>query len=113
MVWSCAMTGKSNLTYAEALQSEESAKKSLKDFPVELRIPVLYLATKTKRSAFGEMAEDIFSYIKDRYFVGEIVESSFTENSWRESHVLQVIAPSEELIEENLKSNRYVCSIHL
>lgn len=113
MVWSCAMTGKSNLTYAEALQSEESAKKSLKDFPVELRIPVLYLATKTKRSAFGEMAEDIFSYIKDRYFVGEIVESSFTENSWRESHVLQVIAPSEELIEENLKSNRYVCSIHM
>lgn len=105
MVWSCAMTGKSNLTYVEALQSEQAAKKSLKDFPMELRIPVLFLASKTKRSAFGEMAEDVFTFVKDRYFVGENVESCFTENNWREAYVLQVIAPSNEQIEEYNKTN--------
>lgn len=106
MVWSCAMTGKSNLTYAEALNSENAARKSLQDFPVELRIPVLYLASKTKRTAFGEMAEEVFSYVKDRFFVGEIVESSFAENDWKESHVLQVIAPSEEQITADAKSKK-------
>lgn len=105
MVWSCAMTGKSNLTYAEALQSEKAARKSLKDFPMELRIPVLYLASKTKRSAFGDMTEDVFTFIKDRFFVGEIIESCFTENNWKESYVLQVIAPSEEQIVQHSKTN--------
>ncbi|KAJ8963181.1 hypothetical protein NQ318_018646 [Aromia moschata] len=33
MVWTCSMTGKSNLTYQEALESEENAKQSLKEFP--------------------------------------------------------------------------------
>lgn len=100
------MTGKSNLTYAEALQSEKTARTSLKDFPMELRIPVLYLASKTKRSAFGDMTEDVFTFIKDRFFVGEIIESCFTENNWKESYVLQVIAPSEEQIAQYSKTNR-------
>lgn len=96
MVWTCAMTGKSNLTYQEALESEENAKQSLKEFPVELRIPLLYLASKTQRSSFGDMAEDVFLFAKERYFVGENLETSFTGSKWKESHVLQVIAPPEE-----------------
>ncbi|KRT79797.1 hypothetical protein AMK59_7596, partial [Oryctes borbonicus] len=96
MVWTCAMTGRSNLTYVEALQSEENARKSLKDFPLELRIPVLYLASKTKRSSFADMADDIFSFTKERYFVGENVEASFSGNKWREYHVLQVMCPSAD-----------------
>lgn len=103
MVWSCSMTGKTNLTYAEALASEQAARKSIQDFPYELRTPVLYLATKTKRTAFGDVAEDVFMFVKDRYFVGEIVESSFTDNQWKESHILQVIAPTEEQIQADTK----------
>ncbi|KAJ8924480.1 hypothetical protein NQ315_007277 [Exocentrus adspersus] len=96
MVWTCSMTGKSNLTYQEALESEENAKKSLKEFPIELKIPILFLASRTQRSSFGEMADDVFLYAKDRYFIGENLETSFTGNKWKDSHVLQVIAPSEE-----------------
>lgn len=98
------MTGKSNLTYAEALESEENAKKNLKDFPTELCIPVLFLASKTKRSAFGDMAEDVFIFMKDRYFIGENVEASYSGNKWKESHVLQVLAPSEEQIKAAQKN---------
>lgn len=105
MVWTCAMTGKSNLTYEEALESEENARRSINEFPVELRIPVLYVATKTKRTGFGEMAEDVFSYCKDRFFIGEKLECSFTGNKWVESHVLQVIPPNEEEVKKVIPQN--------
>ncbi|XP_048486148.1 bromodomain adjacent to zinc finger domain protein 1A [Plutella xylostella] len=96
MVWSCEMTGKNNLTYAEALDSEKAARRSLKDFPMELRIPILYLAAKTKRCSFAEMAEDVFNYVRERYFVGESVEACLEGENWRESHVLSVTAPKQQ-----------------
>lgn len=104
MVWSCSMTGKSNLTYAEALESEENAKRMLKGFPPELKVPVLFVANKTKRTAFGDMSEDVFLFMKDRYFVGENVEAAFTGNKWKDSHVLQVFPPSEDEIKQAQKN---------
>lgn len=89
------MTGKNNLTYAEALESEKAARRSLKDFPMELRIPILYLATKTKRSSFAEMSEDLFNYIRERYFVGETVEACLEGDIWREAHILSVTAQKQ------------------
>jgi bromodomain adjacent to zinc finger domain protein 1A len=90
------MTGKNNLTYAEALESEKAAKKQLKDFPMELRIPILYLAMKTKRSSFAEMSEDLFNYVRERYFVGESVEACLEGDLWREAHVLSVTAQKQQ-----------------
>ncbi|XP_014205969.1 bromodomain adjacent to zinc finger domain protein 1A isoform X2 [Copidosoma floridanum] len=98
MIWSCSITGKSGMTYEEALQCEKKAKESLKEFPMELRIPILYLANKTSRTSFSEMIEDVFHYARERYFIGEMVEASFTEDSWCECHVLQVIQPTEQQI---------------
>ncbi|CAK9822646.1 Bromodomain adjacent to zinc finger domain protein 1A [Anthophora retusa] len=105
LIWSCSITGRTNMTYEEALQCEENAKKSLKEFPMELRIPILYLASKTNRSSFNEMIEDVYQFARDRYFVGEMVEASFTEDSWCDCHVLQVIAPSEQQIKSYIKEN--------
>ncbi|KPI92104.1 Bromodomain adjacent to zinc finger domain protein 1A [Papilio xuthus] len=90
MVWTCEMTGKNNLTYAEAMDSEKAARKSLKDFPMELRIPILYLAAKTKRCSFAEMSEDVFNFVRERYFVGESVEACLEGDQWREAHILSV-----------------------
>ncbi|KAK2583060.1 hypothetical protein KPH14_009093 [Odynerus spinipes] len=96
LIWSCSITGRTNMTYEEALQCEENAKKSLKEFPMELRIPILYLASKTNRTSFNEMTDDVYQFANDRYFVGEMVEASFTEESWCDCHVLQVIEPTEQ-----------------
>lgn len=104
MIWTCSFTGKSGLTYSEAIESEQNAQQIIKDFPTELRLPVLFLASKTQRTSFMDMADDIFMYMKDRYFIGENVEASFTGNKWRESHVLQVIAPTEEQIKNAPKN---------
>lgn len=89
------MTGKNNLTYAEALESEKAARRSLKDFPMELRIPILYLAAKTKRSSFAEMSEDVFNFVRERYFVGETVEACLEGDQWREAHVLSVTSQKQ------------------
>ncbi|XP_061930986.1 bromodomain adjacent to zinc finger domain protein 1A isoform X2 [Apis cerana] len=105
LIWSCSITGRTNMTYEEALQCEENAKRSLKEFPMELRIPILYLASKTNRSSFKEMIEDVYQFARDRYFVGEMVEASFTEDSWCDCHVLQVIAPTEQQIKQYTKEN--------
>lgn len=96
MVWSCEMTGKNNLTYSEALQSEKAARKLLRDFPMELRIPILYLAQRTKRCSFAEMSEDIFNFVRDRYFVGETVEVCLEGDTFRESHILSVTAQKQQ-----------------
>ncbi|XP_049864595.1 bromodomain adjacent to zinc finger domain protein 1A isoform X2 [Schistocerca gregaria] len=96
LVWSCGLSGKPDLTFQEALNSEREARRALKEFPVELKVPVLYLASLTQRSSQKEMMEDVYSYIKDRYFVGEVVEVLFGENKWVDCHILQVRAPTEE-----------------
>ncbi|XP_072750012.1 bromodomain adjacent to zinc finger domain protein 1A isoform X1 [Anoplolepis gracilipes] len=105
LIWSCSITGRTNMTFEEALQCEENAKKSLKEFPMELRIPILYLASKTNRSSFNEMIEDVFQFARDRYFVGEMVEASFTEDNWCDCHVLQVIVPTESQIKAYMNEN--------
>ncbi|KAF9416177.1 hypothetical protein HW555_006429 [Spodoptera exigua] len=95
MVWTCEMTGKNNLTYSEALHSERTARRALKDFPMELRIPILYLAMRTKRCSFAEMSEDVFNFVRDRYFVGETVEACLEGEVWREAHILSITAQKQ------------------
>ncbi|XP_075983251.1 ATP-dependent chromatin assembly factor large subunit [Anticarsia gemmatalis] len=95
MVWTCEMTGKNNLTYSEALTSEREARKILKDFPMELRIPILFLAMRTKRCSFAEMSEDVFNFVRDRYFVGETVEACLEGDLWSEGHILSVTAQKQ------------------
>ncbi|XP_072171683.1 bromodomain adjacent to zinc finger domain protein 1A-like isoform X2 [Diadema setosum] len=74
LVWSCSLTGRPGLTYQEAMESEERALKYLASFPVYLEPPVLYLAQMTKRGRLSDMCDDIFLFVKDRFFVGEIVD---------------------------------------
>ncbi|KAL7301539.1 hypothetical protein TKK_0005971 [Trichogramma kaykai] len=106
MIWSCSITGKSGMTYEEALLCEENAKESLKEFPMELRIPILYLASKTQRTSLSDMIDDVFQYARERYFIGEMVEASFTEDSWCECHVLQVIEPTDQQIKAYNQENK-------
>ncbi|GFY57665.1 bromodomain adjacent to zinc finger domain protein 1A [Trichonephila inaurata madagascariensis] len=92
LVWSCALTGKSNLTFQEAATSEEAARHSLKTFPFALRKPILYLASLTHRKRLNELCDDVFNYVKDRFFVGEEVEVVIN-GVRKSSEVTQVILP--------------------
>lgn len=103
-VWSCSLTGKSNLTYAEALESEENARKLLSSFPKTLVGPVLFVASKTKRTGFLDMAEDVFLFVKDRFFIGESVESVSSGYKWKNGRVVEVIPPTQEQIKQAQKN---------
>uniref|UniRef100_A0A8C3GF11 Bromodomain adjacent to zinc finger domain protein 1A n=1 Tax=Cairina moschata TaxID=8855 RepID=A0A8C3GF11_CAIMO len=94
LVWSCAVTGKPGLTYQEALESEKKARHNLQSFPEALIIPVLYLATLTHRSRLHEICDEIFAYVKDRYFVGEMVEVVRNNGARLQCKILEVIAPA-------------------
>lgn len=71
VIWQCALTGRPDLTFAEALESEKCARKVLRQFPPALRGPIILVASQTKRSALKELVDDVFNFVKDRYFKDE------------------------------------------
>jgi bromodomain adjacent to zinc finger domain protein 1A len=73
LVWTCSLTGRTGLTYAEAIESEEKAVRLMEKFPNTLEKPILYLISLTKRGNIKDLIDDLFSYTKDRYFIGEHV----------------------------------------
>ncbi|XP_069882680.1 bromodomain adjacent to zinc finger domain protein 1A isoform X5 [Dipodomys merriami] len=95
LVWSCAVTGRPGLTYQEALESEKKARLNLQSFPEPLITPVLYLTSLTHRSRLHEVCDDIFAYVKDRYFVEETVEVIRNNGTRLQCRILEVLPPSQ------------------
>lgn len=75
-IWTCAISGRPNLTYAEALDSEKKHRKVIDAFPQVLKGPVVFLANLTKRSAISDLVDDVFSYVNTRYFIHEHVQAT-------------------------------------
>ncbi|XP_072344773.1 bromodomain adjacent to zinc finger domain protein 1A isoform X2 [Scyliorhinus torazame] len=93
LVWSCAITGKPGLTYQEALESENKARQNLQNFPEPLVVPILYLTTLACCSRLHELCDDLYTYTKDRYFAGEIVEVTSISGLKQTCKVLEVVTP--------------------
>lgn len=93
------------MTYKEALDCEMESKKMLNDFPIEviflktifdknklciiiififfqLQKPILYLLSLTKCSSLKELIEQIFNYVRYRYFISEIVDVALEQDQW-------------------------------
>ncbi|XP_050421554.1 bromodomain adjacent to zinc finger domain protein 1A isoform X2 [Adelges cooleyi] len=100
LVWSCELTGKKNMTYKEALDCELESKKMLNDFPNELQKPILFLISLTKCSSLKELIEQIFNYVRYRYFISEIVEVALEQDQWLKCRVLAVHPPSDQKVIE-------------
>lgn len=79
LVWSCECTGKANLTFKEAKDSEENVKKSLAAFPDPLKRSVLNLVHHTKRSKISLLVDEIYDYMKNRYQLNEEIELKIKE----------------------------------
>lgn len=47
-VWTCRVTGKTNLTYEEALVSEKRATEKVQQFPTEVVVPALRIIQYSK-----------------------------------------------------------------
>ncbi|XP_077995550.1 bromodomain adjacent to zinc finger domain protein 1A-like [Glandiceps talaboti] len=102
LVWSCSITGRSGLTYEEAIESEERARRQLAAFPGYLEVPVLYLATLTRRGRLADVCDDVFVFARDRYFVGEIVEV-YSDGSRETCKILKVIPPQSQHLSNGIE----------
>lgn len=72
-IWTCALSGRSNLTYAEALESEKKHRRMIEAFPQVLKGPVIFIAGLTKRSSISDLVDDVFNYVNVRFFKSERV----------------------------------------
>lgn len=93
LVWSCAVTGKPGLTYQEALDSEKKAKQNLQNFPAALMVPLLHLTALTHRNRLHEICDDVYAYVKERFFLGEMVDVVSRSGTRQHCKILEVIPP--------------------
>jgi bromodomain adjacent to zinc finger domain protein 1A len=78
----------------------DKAKKILQTFPYALEKAILFLITLTKRSNIKDLVDEVFSFTKDRYFIGESVLVTFNQgnnknDSPKQCKIIDVILPSE------------------
>lgn len=73
VIWTCSITGKHNLTFQEAKDSEAKALQTTV-FPRDLQRPLLFLASLTRRRNATDITEDLYRFSKKRFFIGEVVE---------------------------------------
>ncbi|MFH4980325.1 hypothetical protein AB6A40_007034 [Gnathostoma spinigerum] len=90
LVWTCSVTGKAGLTFEEALKSEKDAQETLESFPEYLETPILYLVKEyTMRGRLDDVVNDIYDFMRNRFFVGEEV-SYFGEGRRKRVRILSV-----------------------
>jgi len=102
LVWSCAITGKSGLTYEEAVDCERRARKRLGSVPKALKRALLCLAARTRRGRLTDLVDDVYIYAYNRFFVGEVVEA-VVKDQWCDCKVLRVIPPTDEEVTSDAK----------
>ena len=105
LVWSCSVTGKTNLTYEEAVESERKAKKRLGTLPKPLKRGLLWLADHTQRGRLSDMVDDVWRFASGRYFRDEIVEAIVNEQ-WCDCKVINVIPPTQQEIDKDAEEER-------
>ncbi|KAG0282898.1 hypothetical protein BGZ96_012730 [Linnemannia gamsii] len=92
--WQCETTGKSGLTYEEALESEHKEKSMVaNNFPTQLRKPLLeFVQFQTAR--IDAVVDDAFAKFKNMYFLNELVTVAWDGTSY--SAVIRKVLPEDE-----------------
>ncbi|KAF9150807.1 hypothetical protein BG015_007352 [Linnemannia schmuckeri] len=92
--WQCETTGKSGLTFEEALESEHKEKSMVaNNFPAQLRKPLLeFVQFQTAR--IDAVVDDAFAKFKNVYFLNELVTVVWDGTSY--SAVIRKVLPEDE-----------------
>jgi len=94
LVWTCSLTGRSGFTFAEALESEKKAKQMISTFPAPFEKWIVFLILLTKRSNIKDLNEDLFSFVKDRFYMGEQVNVANISDSNKVGKVVDILLPT-------------------
>ena len=105
LVWSCSITGKTNLTFEEALECEKQARKRLGNIPKPLKRGLLWLADHAQRGRISDLVDDVYVFASGRYFKNEIVEAIINDQ-WCDCRVVEVLPPSQDEIDKDAQQER-------
>lgn len=94
-IWACELTGRDNLTYAEALKSEREARRKLCSLKDIIKAPALMIAEVSYQTSFRNLVQLIYQYLKDRYFVGEEVTSANKSKNYVKCKIVNIIKPNK------------------
>ncbi|OAD79541.1 DDT transcription factor [Phycomyces blakesleeanus NRRL 1555(-)] len=101
-VWQCETTGRSNLTYEDALKSEKTERDRVQDkLPEELQQRVLE-RVQFQTARLDTVVEDVYSYFLERYIAGEIVNCLWDDGIVYNARILEVL-PSDKQDEDESK----------
>lgn len=76
LVWTCELSGQSNLTYTQALKSEEEARRCLNSLSLCYQRAALSLIHHARRTNLKSLTEEIVSFYKRRFVIGEVIDQS-------------------------------------
>lgn len=86
--FTCEVSGRSGLTYFDALRSEEEGSREIDEaFPQALREPVLRRVQFCTTSRIDSLVEEVFNDFKNDFYPGEVVTVILDDGSRLSGHV--------------------------
>lgn len=96
-IFQCEVSGKSNLTYFEAAESEAQHTRAIQaQFPDALKVPILQAVQFQTVSRLNELVERVADSVKSRFFVGEVVVLDKERASGRQSAMVRAVHAARE-----------------
>ena len=98
MAWTCAVTGKGELTFQEALDSEAVAHQVIDSMSPGLQKALLYLTYIINTSKINDIVHFLTVFCSQRFFIGEKVMAS-TMFGKKDAMIARVVPPSRSALE--------------
>ncbi|OTF75420.1 bromodomain adjacent to zinc finger domain protein 1A-like protein, partial [Euroglyphus maynei] len=95
LLWTCSVTGRTGLTYSEALKSEQESKALLSTIPTVLQKVMLHLMTYMNNFSTNVTLSILIEYTNLRYFIGEHVQISPKNKNKRINGIIRDVIPPE------------------
>ena len=111
LVWTCSLSGKTGLTFSEAIESAEKARQILAKFPPVLEKALVFLMSLTKRGNIKDLTDDMFTFTKDRFFIGEqvqVVVGHAKSDIHKSCKITDVLPPKDECDRQNTSKYKYL-----
>ncbi|KAI8373223.1 ATP-utilizing chromatin assembly and remodelling N-terminal-domain-containing protein [Radiomyces spectabilis] len=97
-IWQCESTGRSNLTYAQALESERLEKERVQDkLSGQLQKRVLE-RVQFQTGRLDAVVDDVYNYFLERYVPGETVSCLWDDGINYTARILDIYPGSDETV---------------
>ncbi|ORX45912.1 hypothetical protein DM01DRAFT_1339870 [Hesseltinella vesiculosa] len=101
-LWQCESTGRINLTYQQAAESERVEKGKLQGKLPDSLQKALLIHAQFHNARLDKVVDDVHSYFESRYVVGEQLSCDWEAGTWYTANILEA-PPLDEQISDDVK----------